>query len=130
VPVGVDDRGDLQIPTDVHTVGWYRYGAPPGAARGSIVLAGHVDAASHGIGAFRALWSATPGMVVRLDLGSGSVMTYRVVAREHFDKRAVPLTALFAVTGAPRLTLITCGGPFDQQTLSYTDNVVVTAVPT
>jgi hypothetical protein len=35
----------------------------------------------------------------------------------------------FARGGAPRLTLITCTGPFDRRTDGYRDNLVVTAVP-
>jgi hypothetical protein len=34
---------------------------------------------------------------------------------------------LFAPTGSPRLVLITCGGGFDQASLSYLNNVVVFA---
>jgi len=130
IPIGVDDRGAVAIPDDVDTVGWYRYGAAPGAASGSVVLAGHVDSATQGIGAFRALWSAEPGTLIHLDRASGGPLTYRVVSRETFGKDAIPLTALFAATGAARLTLITCGGPFDSESRSYLDNVVVTAVPT
>ena len=44
-------------------------------------------------------------------------------------KPDAPLTQLFSTTGAPRLTLITCGGQFDAQRLSYLSNVVITAVP-
>jgi hypothetical protein len=40
------------------------------------------------------------------------------------------LRQLFSGTGAPRLTLITCGGSFDAARRSYRENVVVTAVPT
>ncbi len=54
---------------------------------------------------------------------------YEVVGRRQYLKTRVPLGALFARTGAPRLTLITCGGSFDRATRSYLANVVVTAVP-
>ncbi len=55
-------------------------------------------------------------------------LRYEVVARESFDKEVVPLAELFSGAGPHRLTLITCGGPFDATTLGYTDNVVITAV--
>ena len=41
----------------------------------------------------------------------------------------LPLDRLFARDGPPRLTLITCGGPFLPEYLSYRDNVVVVAEP-
>ena len=55
--------------------------------------------------------------------------TYRVVAREEYRKTKIPLDRYFARDGKPRLTLITCGGPFDREAGHYRDNIVVTAVP-
>jgi hypothetical protein len=52
-----------------------------------------------------------------------------VIAREEFPKTTIPLAAIFAQAGAPRLVLATCGGQFDEQTKSYRDNIVVTATP-
>ena len=129
IPIGVDGGGDLAIPHEVGTVGWYSLGASPGSAAGSVVMAGHVDSAQQGVGAFHALWSATPGMTVTVYRDDAPSLTYRVVSRETFTKTALPLAALFSGSGSPRLTLITCGGPFNRATLSYEDNVVVTAVP-
>jgi hypothetical protein len=42
---------------------------------------------------------------------------------------AVPLARHFARDGPPRLALVTCGGPFDERTRHYRDNVVITAEP-
>lgn len=129
-PVGVDAAGDVAIPERVDTVGWYRFAALPDAVQGSTVLVGHVDSARQGAGAFFPLHTVTKGAAVRIRMPSNRVLHYRVVARAEFRKAAVPLDALFSLSGAPRLTLITCGGPFDAQRRSYQDNVVVTAVPT
>jgi sortase (surface protein transpeptidase) len=128
-PVGVDPAGDVAIPERVDTVGWYRFGARPGMAHGSTVLVGHVDSAVQGIGAFFHLHEIERGARLTVKLSSGAVAAYRVIAREEFPKGSVPLGALFSLTGAPRLTLITCGGSFDAHARSYRDNVVVTAVP-
>jgi hypothetical protein len=38
-------------------------------------------------------------------------------------------TDIWSQTGKEHLVLVTCGGPFDQATRHYRDNVVVTAVP-
>lgn len=127
--VGVDDHGDMAIPEQVDQVGWYRFGPAPGSRAGSVVLAGHVDSAQQGIGVFHELWNATAGDTVVIATDSGREFRYRVVSREAFDKKAVPMADLFSTTGAPRLTLITCGGSFDSSIRSYDDNIVVTAVP-
>jgi sortase family protein len=129
VPTGVDDRGDFAVPPSVDTVGWYRYGPGLEAGAGSIVIGGHVDSATQGRGAFFRLRELTPGQRLTVTGSDGRTREFRVVARETYRKTAIDLDRYFAVDGAPRLTLITCGGPFDERTGHYRDNVVVTAVP-
>ena len=130
VPVGIDRTGDVAIPEQVDTVGWYRWGPAPGAKSGSVVLVGHVDSAEQGEGAFFDLHGVAAGARITVTMRDHHRFVYRTVAREEFPKSSVPLDALFARTGAPRLTLITCGGSFDSAARSYRDNIVVTAVPT
>jgi hypothetical protein len=129
VPVGVDDKGDFAVPPSIDRVGWYRYGPDFAAESGSIVIAGHVDSATQGKGAFFALGSLVPGDPIVLTGEDGAKREFEVVARERFTKTKIPLDRYFARDGKPRLTLITCGGPFDATTRHYRDNVVVTAVP-
>jgi hypothetical protein len=129
VAVGVTGDGQLEIPADVRTVGWYRYGPRPGDPSGSVVLSGHVDSAEQGRGAFFALGRLRPGDAALVRTGDGRTWRYRVVAREQWGKRAVPLDRVFGRSGAPRLTLLTCGGGFREDVRSYRDTVAVTAVP-
>ena len=128
-PVGVDDRGRMEVPLDVATVGWYRFGPGPGAAQGSAVLSGHVDDREQGYGAFHRLGDLAPGDPVAVDLAGGGVVTYRVEAVTRLPKADLPVADVFSRDGAPRLTLVTCGGPFDYDVRGYRDNVVVVARP-
>lgn len=128
-PVGIDDRGEMAIPERVQDIGWYRYGPAPGAAAGSAVLSGHVDSAQQGLGAFSRLGELRSGDLIAVTDTAGRALQYRVVGKEAFDKKTVPLADLFSRSGAARLTLITCGGAFDAAAKSYLDNIVVTAVP-
>jgi sortase family protein len=128
-PVGVGRGGAMALPADVDRVGWYRFGPAPGSARGTAVLAGHVDDVEQGLGALAPLRAADPGTDVLVTDAAGSITHWRVVSRELIDKRAVPLGALFARSGPPRLVLLTCGGPFLPELRSYRDNVVVVAEP-
>jgi hypothetical protein len=57
------------------------------------------------------------------------VHQFTVIAREVHPKTKIPLDRYFARDGNVRLTLITCGGPFDASTRHYRDNVVITAQP-
>jgi len=127
--VGVGPHGEMALPSDVDRVGWYRYGPVPGAPEGTAVVAGHVDDAVQGLGALARLQAAEPGDEVVVEAADGSSTRWRITSRELIDKPGVPLGALFARTGAPRLVLITCGGPFDADLRSYRDNVVVVAEP-
>jgi sortase (surface protein transpeptidase) len=127
-PVGVAADGQMGIPPDVGHVGWYRFGPSPGAP-GHAVLAGHVDDREQGLGALVPLRAAAAGAEVRVTDTAGTTTRWRVMSRELIGKPDLPLDALFARAGAPRLVLITCGGPFLPERGSYRDAVVVVAEP-
>jgi sortase (surface protein transpeptidase) len=118
----------MAIPEDVDRIGWYRFGPAPGEA-GSAVVAGHVDDAAQGLGVLARLSTADVGDEVQVTDGAGTTTRWRVVSRELISKQALPLDQLFRRDGPPRLTLITCGGPFLPEYGSYRDNVVVVAEP-
>jgi sortase (surface protein transpeptidase) len=128
VPVGVEHRsGAVDVPADVDTVGWYRFGPSPGM-RGSAVLLGHVDSRVHGAGIFFRLRELEPGQTVTVTFANGSTRSFRVVARRSYAKTELP-PMVFERAGRARLVLVTCGGSFDDAAGSYSDNVVVFAVP-
>lgn len=126
--VGVEPDGQMTLPEDVARVGWYRFGPAPGSD-GSAVIAGHVDDAEQGLGAIAPLGEAAVGTEVQVTDAAGTTTTWRVVSRELITKQALPVDTLFRRDGPPRLTLITCGGPFLPEYRSYRDNVVVVAEP-
>jgi hypothetical protein len=128
--VGINERtNEFEVPPSVDQIGWYRYGPGLEADAGSVALAGHVDSAKQGKGAFFRLRELDQGDTVTVTGSDGEARRYRVVAREEYAKTKIPLDRYFARDGKPRLTLITCGGPFDAQARKYRDNIVVTAVP-
>ena len=128
VPVGVEaGSSHVQVPSDVHVVGWYRFGPPPGAG-GSAVLLGHVDSWTQGPGVFFRLRELEPADVIWVTFANGSESSFRVVARRSYPKSGLP-GQLFERDGPSVLALVTCGGSFDQATRSYSDNLVVFAVP-
>ncbi|SCF31206.1 class F sortase [Micromonospora chokoriensis] len=128
--VGINERTEeFEVPPSVDQIGWYRHGPGLEAEAGSVVIAGHVDSAKQGKGAFFRLRELDQGDTVTATGSDGEARRYRVVAREEYDKTRIPLDRYFARDGRPRLTLITCGGPFDAKARKYRDNIVVTAVP-
>jgi hypothetical protein len=126
VPVGLEPDGSMEIPENVHEIGWYtRTRVRPGDP-GSAVLAGHVDSRVQGRGAFFDLGQLDLGAEVAVGTDAGT-QRWQVTGRTSYDKTVLPIDDLFTVDGPPRLVLITCGGPFDSDTRHYTENVVVLA---
>ncbi|MGE4425212.1 MAG: class F sortase [Solirubrobacteraceae bacterium] len=128
-PVKIDtDEGILHVPNDIRRAGWWADGAAPGGKRGTTLIAGHVDSAKRGAGAFFRLGSARRGDTIRVRSADGRTRRYRVTSVRRVGKNRLP-SSIFRRTGKRRLVLVTCGGPFDRRSGHYRDNVVVTATP-
>jgi hypothetical protein len=128
VPSGVSADGVAEIPEDIGTAGWYRFGAAPGDPVGMTVLMGHRDG-DGGRGALFRLAEVPVGSVVTVQDAAGAPHRYRVASNESISKRVVPLADLFDRTGPRGLVVISCGGAYDRQAGGYQDNVVLRAVP-
>ena len=129
-PIGVEPGGELEIPEEVRTVGWYRLRPPARRRRAARPCsAGTSTRPSRGRAPSPGSASWTRATRCWCRLSDRRVRRYRVVAREEWPKTATPLDRLFSRGGAPRLTLVTCGGGFREDVGSYQDNVAVTAVP-
>ena len=126
VDVGVEDNGDMEIP-EADSVGWYRFNAAPGEA-GSAVLAAHISFDGQP-GVFRYLDKASIGDRVIVQFDDGSRSEFEIIELAQYDKQELPSDRVFAKTGNPVLTLITCGGDFNRSLRSYKDNVVAYAIP-
>ncbi len=127
VPVGVQDDGSMEIPVDPAVAGWYRYGPAPADADGTTVLAAHVDSRVYGIGPLSVLRDAQPGQTLQMTDADGTVTSYTVESVTYIPRAELPVDQLFDRDGPRSLVVITCGGEFDEQTRTYSDNVVLVA---
>jgi hypothetical protein len=125
--VGLDADGAVQVPPlGAHNLaGWYRGGPAPGQ-RGPAVILGHVDSAT-GISVFYRLRDLHAGDRVYVTLADGKVAVFVVDGLQKVAKDAFPTASVYRKAGYPSLRLITCGGPFDQVTGHYLDNIIVYA---
>jgi len=122
-------NGRLQVPAKAQRVGWWDGGAEAGDPFGAVVLAGHVDTKTEGLGFFVRLLRVQPGEVVVLH-GSGHTASYRVTSVASVRKDALATkSGAFDQTGDHRLVLITCTGAYDAARGGYEDNLIVTATP-
>jgi LPXTG-site transpeptidase (sortase) family protein len=124
--VGVATNGEMEIP-GADEIGWYRWSPSPGHA-GSAVLAAHI-AYNGSDGVFRYLDDVEIGEVVSVDYDDGTVRDFEIIEKSQYRKDKLPFDRIFAKDGEPILTLITCGGTFNQSLRSYDDNIVAYAVP-
>ena len=128
-PAGINvAKGELDAHPNVRRTSWWRDGAAPGAKAGTVLIAGHVDSATQGPGAFYRLKEARVGDRVTVTSRSGARRTYRIVSVRTMPKAKLP-PDVYATRGRHRLALVTCGGPFLEAQGHYRDNVVVIAVP-
>lgn len=126
-PHGVDGAGQMSLPENIFTAGWYESGSSPNRAVGSTVIAAHVDSRVQGVGPFAALRTATPGTEVTIADAAGDTHTYRVVSVVKLEKTTIDWSEYVTLTGEPELILVTCGGAFIEDVRNYTDNYIVTA---
>ncbi|SDO68401.1 Sortase family protein [Nakamurella panacisegetis] len=108
LPVGTD-RGGLIIPGDVRQVGRWSGGADIDDQHGTVLIAGHVNFVGQGEGALYNLYTVQPGAIVVTTDSKGVRISWRVIALDSIDKKALP-AGIFTRTGPRRLVLVTCGG--------------------
>lgn len=126
VHLGLDDRGELEVPQNPSRAGWFTEGAAPGAL-GPAVIAGHVT------------WNGAPGVFYRLagmrprdqiavSRRDGRTAVFTVTRVSRFPKSRFPTQAVYGAIDHAGLRLITCGGTYDASRRRYLDNVVVFAI--
>lgn len=129
ISLGQTAQGSLEVPApgpDYNKAGWYRLSPTPGSL-GPAVIAGHVDSKADGPSVFYKLGDLRPRDKVLITRADGEVATFVVDEVKRFLKSQFPSKLVYGNTNHAALRLITCGGPFDRDTGSYRDNVVVMA---
>ncbi|MFG2328511.1 class F sortase [Streptomyces sp. NPDC048604] len=125
--LGLGAQGTLDVPpaADPNLAGWFRDGTPPGA-KGTALLAGHVDNAQ-GPAVFYALGALQKGHRVEVLRKDGRTAVFTVDAVEVYDNDAFPDRKVYGDRGRAELRVITCGGGFDKKSGGYQGNVVAFA---
>lgn len=124
-PLGLDQEGRLETPSEFDTAGWWRGGPEPGEP-GPAVIAGHVDS-YRGPAVFYALDQLSPGDEIQVHDEDGTTAHFVVDRVEQHPKDAFPTEDVYGDTRQPTLRLITCTGPFDDAQNQYRHNLIVYA---
>ncbi len=128
IAVGSQTDGALDLAPGARSISWWAQGAGAGEATGTLLLAGHVT------------WDGRRGTMYELDdipvgarlsirRADGRRVAYRVVDVRRIHRTSLAKLGIDAGRRTHRLLLVTCGGPYDPETHSYRDNIVVTAHP-
>jgi hypothetical protein len=132
VKVGTTPDGELDVPKNPLKVGWWQYGAKPGATTGTAILAGHINYAGV-TGPMATIGKLDPGDEVDVfgqqNADSKHEVKFRVTGVRTYHKTHLPYQEIFDQKSIGRIVIVTCGGPFDAATGNYLDNIVVFAVP-
>jgi len=131
IATGLDAGRGVVVPDDVLVTGWYTGSRRLDARRGATVIVGHRDSREQGQGALSSIEELRVGATIRATGRDGTAYDYAVSTVEFVDKTqfAAAAARIFSLHGPHRLTLITCGGAFDEEARSYESNVIVTAYP-
>lgn len=122
--LGLDRRGQLEVPPGAFPAGWYT-GAPTPGELGPAIIAGHVRWGPQQ-GVFAGLGRLTRGDQIVVTRRDRSTAVFRVTEVHRFDKERFPSKRVYGNIGHAGLRLITCGG-LDRTSSTYEDNVVVFA---
>jgi len=127
--VSTNRDGQLEVPEDPRTAGWWRGSSRVGDPSGKTLLAAHIDATRQRLGPFVELYDARPGLPLVLrsaGLRQGfRVRSVRLIRRESLTARP----DLYSPRGTRQLVLVTCAPPYDPAHGGYRNLAVLVAEP-
>ncbi|GAA3313925.1 class F sortase [Arthrobacter ramosus] len=131
VDEGHDDAGYLVIP-EAPKAATYTGSAAVCSAKGSTLLAGHVNFPNGSPAPIASLVRVTKGMPLYVSDWAGVTCRYKIIGLESLAKTSLPADT-FAIEGPPLLRVVTCdlASPFVPIAgqAQFANNTVATAIP-
>jgi LPXTG-site transpeptidase (sortase) family protein len=125
IAVGVDKDGNMAVTNESYNVGWYNRGPAPGDP-GDAVIDGHLDWYDTSQAVFFNLSKVHVGDDIQVQRLDGTLRHFKVTKVQTVAYNA-KVPGLFQSGGAPRLSLITCGGQWSRALNQYLNRVIVDA---
>lgn len=124
-------KGVMQDPSGPWVVSWYQETAQIGK-RGNSVMSGHVDYWGVGPSVFYTVGQLQPGAEIDVTGKDGTVYTFAVEWVKTYTLQELTAQTINSIvspdaTAYPALTLITCGGDFDQAKGEYLGRTIIRA---
>jgi len=122
--LGINQAGEMEIPTNITDVGWFKFGSKPGE-KGSAVIAGHLNGQNNQLGVFANLDKLEVGDKIIVTDTQNISTTFIVYEKRLYDSGYAD--DVFNQSDSPHLNLITCDGLWDQNKNNYTQRLVIFA---
>lgn len=119
---GIDEKGEMAMPSGHDVASWFKQGYLPGAL-GNSVLAGH-SKHTLGKGAFYDIHTLTAGDEIEISTAS-RVMTFKVTHAKTIHADTRDLDEVFGPSQKARLNLITCIGVWDTSKKRFEDRLII-----
>lgn len=122
--VGVDQNREVAVPSNIHMAGWFVDSVLPGE-RGLSIIDGHLNGV-HSDGIFIDLEKVSTGAMYTIEFGDGSVKKFKVKSKQIVDMSNAA-SVLFSQDPSitHQVTLITCGGNYNQDERMYDKRVII-----
>lgn len=123
--LGLASSGEVEVPKDYVSVGYYKNGPTPGQ-RGPAVVLGHVDSYK-GPAVFFSLGQLVVGDEITIERVDGTTVTFAVTEMERNEQSNFPTAKVYGNLNYAGLRLITCTGVYDHGKQRYSHNLIVYA---
>lgn len=124
--VGITEEGNMEVPEILQNVGWYKFGAIPGA-KGNAVFAGHLDDSLRQPLVFWRLDELVVGDDIYILNEEGEELHFKVTGKELYDYNSFETEDIFGPTDERHLNLITCTGTWLEDLQVYDKRLVIFA---
>jgi len=122
-PSGLLENGEMDVPNDIVSTGWFENGYMPGQP-GNAVIAGHVDG-KNGPAVFYDIGKLNNGDEIIVTDKNESELVFVVNKIEIYPFDESPLREIFGFSNGSKLNLITCTGEYNTDGSFYEDRLVV-----
>lgn len=119
---GVDEKGEMAMPSGRDVASWFKQGYLPGAP-GNSVLAGH-SKHTLGKGAFYDIHTLATGDEIEISTAT-RVMTFKVTHAKTIHADTRDLDEVFGPSPKARLNLITCTGAWNASKKRFEDRLII-----
>lgn len=126
--VNVNSKGNIGSPANIKQLAWYDQSSSPVDRTGNALIVGHVGTSSYA-GAFAELHKVKNDAAIKLTMGDGKLVNYKVTKLENIAADKIEMSDYFTKLNQTdkNLVLITCSGEYNSDTYSYPDRLVITA---